>query len=325
MEFGCTSNISLTILVDNLVDMLLLSSEMVTRYRQSSGEPLLAEHGFSVLVEFHDLGINVLWDAGITSITLMENMRRLGHDPSQINQIALSHGHPDHIAAVADLLAVIAGPPGASRCDTNELLEKLAQINPWRKIPIVMHPAALRERWILRAEERYGPMQPTFELWQALGAEFVMSTSPYCITQGCWVTGEIPRITFEKAGVPPHLFYRENNQFVKDNVEDDQALIINVDGKGLVVLAGCAHAGILNTLRYAQEISGVERIYAILGGFHLAPYSNEQVDMTVEKIEKLSPVIVAPSHCTGFQGVMKFAQRMPDNFVLSTVGTKYRF
>jgi 7,8-dihydropterin-6-yl-methyl-4-(beta-D-ribofuranosyl)aminobenzene 5'-phosphate synthase len=112
---------------------------------------------------------------------------------------------------------------------------------------------------------------------------------------------------------------------IRDDLEDDQAIVINVQDKGLVILAGCAHSGIVNTVHYAQKISGVDKVWAIVGGFHLAPSEDEEIERTIDEIERIGPKVIAPSHCTGFRAISRFAARMPDEFVLGVVGTTYLF
>jgi 7,8-dihydropterin-6-yl-methyl-4-(beta-D-ribofuranosyl)aminobenzene 5'-phosphate synthase len=119
--------------------------------------------------------------------------------------------------------------------------------------------------------------------------------------------------------------YREGTAFHDDYLEDDQAIVVHVAGKGLVVLSGCAHRGIVNTVQRAREISGVERVWAILGGFHLAPESDEVIARTIDAVIEMEPEMVVPSHCTGFRAIAEFARRMPEVFVEGTVGTKYLF
>jgi 7,8-dihydropterin-6-yl-methyl-4-(beta-D-ribofuranosyl)aminobenzene 5'-phosphate synthase len=101
--------------------------------------------------------------------------------------------------------------------------------------------------------------------------------------------------------------------------------VINVAGKGLVVLAGCAHSGILNTVDYAREISGVDRVWGILGGFHLISSTGEEIQQTIDSVKSLNPTLVVPTHCTGFTAIRMFADQMPEAFVLGVVGTTYLF
>jgi 7,8-dihydropterin-6-yl-methyl-4-(beta-D-ribofuranosyl)aminobenzene 5'-phosphate synthase len=108
-------------------------------------------------------------------------------------------------------------------------------------------------------------------------------------------------------------------------MEDDQALIIHLQDKGLVVLTGCAHAGLVNTVEYARKISGVERVWAVLGGFHLGRAEAADIERTIDEIVSFEPRIVAPLHCTGFEATARFASRMPEQFVLAAVGSKFCF
>jgi 7,8-dihydropterin-6-yl-methyl-4-(beta-D-ribofuranosyl)aminobenzene 5'-phosphate synthase len=108
-------------------------------------------------------------------------------------------------------------------------------------------------------------------------------------------------------------------------MEDDQAVVIHVKDKGLVVISGCAHAGIINTVNYARQISGVERVWAVLGGFHLARASQEDIQATVNAMQVLDPAIVSPCHCTGAEAIRQFAVQMPEAFVIGQVGTTYLF
>jgi 7,8-dihydropterin-6-yl-methyl-4-(beta-D-ribofuranosyl)aminobenzene 5'-phosphate synthase len=107
---------------------------------------------------------------------------------------------------------------------------------------------------------------------------------------------------------------------------DDRAIVINVKQKGLVVLSGCAHAGIINTIKYAQHITGVKKIHGIMGGFHLAGKEYEpRIDQTVENLKLIKPYLIAPSHCTGWRGIYAIAQAMPEAFVWNSVGNLYKF
>ena len=325
-NFGVTGNVTVTALVDNMTDMLLQSTDSVKRYTQESGEPLLAEHGLSLLVDLRDEGIKILWDAGITHISLIENMRRMKIDPSGIDMIALSHGHPDHIIAMTDVVKMIAGTPKA-RNWTKEAT--VADVEGWmakQRVPLIAHPAAFRERWkVFPDGAKYGPMITPKDEWEAAGAEIILSEGPYKLGEGCWTCGQVPRESFETAGTPPIFAYRDGEEFVRDYVDDDQAIIINVKDKGLVIVAGCAHSGIINTINHAKKISGVDRVYGIIGGFHLISSTAEEIQRTVDEIKKLNPVIVVPSHCTGFPAIKQFAVQMPGQFVLGVVGTTYVF
>jgi 7,8-dihydropterin-6-yl-methyl-4-(beta-D-ribofuranosyl)aminobenzene 5'-phosphate synthase len=194
------------------------------------------------------------------------------------------------------------------------------------RVPLIAHPAAFRERWGTGKDgKKYGPNLIPRGEWEAAGAEIVLAEGPSQLGPGCWTTGYVPRSSFEKAGIPPRRSYRQGDAFIVDQLEDDQSIVINVKDKGLVVLTGCAHAGIINTLHYALEISGVTRVWAVLGGFHLAPANDEDIQRTIDEIQALDPALVAPTHCSGFKAISEFARRMPDAFVEGAVGTRYLF
>ena len=168
------------------------------------------------------------------------------------------------------------------------------------------------------------PRRPRAE-WEAVGGEVILADGPSRLGPGCWSTGQVPRRSFEKmAGASAYLF-RSGDAFLPDGIEDDQAIIIHVAGKGLVVVSGCAHAGIVNTVNYAREISGVDRVWAILGGFHLAPATDEEIGLTIAEIKAHAPELVAPTHCSGFQAASRFAAEMPEAFAQGVVGATYLF
>jgi 7,8-dihydropterin-6-yl-methyl-4-(beta-D-ribofuranosyl)aminobenzene 5'-phosphate synthase len=205
-----------------------------------------------------------------------------------------------------------------------------AEINVWmsaKRVPVIAHPAAFRERWWVKDDgTMVGPFVPPPRLeWEALGADIELSKEPYSLGPGCWMTGYIPRRSFEKSGRPTKLLYREGDNFNPDDLEEDQALVFHVEGKGLIVLSGCAHSGIVNTLNYAREVSGVETVWGILGGFHLARAGEDEIQRTIDEIRAVKPEIVVPCHCTGFQATSEFARQMPDAVIPGVVGATYQF
>ncbi|MCK4975685.1 MAG: MBL fold metallo-hydrolase [Anaerolineales bacterium] len=323
-EFGTTNDVAITVLVDNRADLIVKSTETIKRF---TDEPLLAEHGFSALIDLKSAGVRILWDAGVTRIALMENMRRMEINPATIDKIALSHGHDDHTASVVDILSAIDVSPEPRRWEPGTSLEEILAWVDGRRIPIIAHPAAFRERWGFRDDGgKYGPvLPPPGDQWEALGAEIVLSEGPYKLEAGCWTTGAVPRTSFEKSGISAKMYYREEDSFQRDEIEDDQAIVINLKDKGLLVLSGCAHAGIVNTVNYARQISGVDKVWAVMGGFHLARASDEDIQRTINDLVKLEPALIVPSHCTGFNAICQFAKQMPDAFVLGLVGTEYLF
>jgi 7,8-dihydropterin-6-yl-methyl-4-(beta-D-ribofuranosyl)aminobenzene 5'-phosphate synthase len=322
--FGAIEDVEVTILVDNRADLIVESTETIKRY---TDRPLLAEHGFAALIDLKSVNQRILWDTGIDPNTMLENMKRMEMDPTTIEKIVLSHGHGDHTAGVTSILKAMGVGPEVKEWESDTSPEELVKGTEWQRIPLVAHPAAFRERWSFPKEGKiYGPvLPPPQDEWHALGAEIILSEGPYRLGPGCWTTGEVPRLSFEESGRPSSTKYREGKKFLQDDIEEDQAIVIHVKDKGLVVVSGCAHSGIVNTVNYAREISGIAEVWAILGGFHLARSPDDEIAMTVEEIKKLKPMLLAPSHCTGFKAMHRLASEMPEAFVYSVVGTKYLF
>jgi 7,8-dihydropterin-6-yl-methyl-4-(beta-D-ribofuranosyl)aminobenzene 5'-phosphate synthase len=322
-SFGETQNVEITVLVDNRADLLVKSTDTVKRFTE---EPLLAEHGFAALIDLKDAKVRILWDAGMTQTALMENTRRMKIDLTTIDKIALSHGHLDHYAAITDVVREIVPDAGPQEWGKDATVKEIRDWMKGQRVPLIAHPAAFRERWgIGKDGKKYGPRIVPRAEWEAAGVEITLSEGPYELGPGCWTTGAVPRQSFEKAGTPSSMAYREEDAFIRDHMDDDQSIVINVRGKGLVVLTGCAHSGIVNTINYAKEISGVDRVWGVMGGFHLAPAKGKEIQRTIEEIKQMEPVMVAPSHCTGFEAISQFANQMPDQFVLGVAGSRYLF
>jgi len=321
-NFRQVERVSLTVLVDNKADLIVESSDHIQYF---TDEPLLAEHGFSVLIRLDDSDGQILWDAGVSKLALIENLRRMKIDPRSITKIALSHGHLDHYAGMTDLLNTMDILPKGK-----EWGEKFtaSDIEAWvdsHKIPIVMHPAAVRERWWMKDDGILeGPFLPPPQgEWEAAGAKIILSEVPYELGPGCWTTGFIQRNSFEKSGRPSQLHYRQGSELIRDDLDEDQAIGINVKGKGLIVLSACAHSGIVNTVEQVKQFFGIDKTYAILGGFHLAEASDDEIRETIDRVKDFGPKFVIPSHCTGFRAISQFALEMPDEFIEGVVGATY--
>jgi 7,8-dihydropterin-6-yl-methyl-4-(beta-D-ribofuranosyl)aminobenzene 5'-phosphate synthase len=323
-NIGSVQQVSLTTLVDNKANLIVKSSDKVKYF---TDEPLLAEHGFSVMIQCDDREGKILWDAGGSTVALIENMHRMKIDYTSITKIALSHGHLDHYAAMTALLHEIKALPEAkewSKLVTKDVIEKWVEKH---RIPIVAHPAAIRERWMVKDNgTMVGPFfPPPAQEWKSAGAKLIFSEKPYELSPGCWTTGFIPRTSFEASGRSKKMRYRKGSDFLSDDLEDDQAIVINVKDKGLIVLSGCAHSGIVNTINHAKQFTGIEKIFAVVGGYHLAHASDEELSQTISHIKNEKPKYVIPSHCTGFKAINRFAQEMPEEFIEGVVGTTYIF
>jgi 7,8-dihydropterin-6-yl-methyl-4-(beta-D-ribofuranosyl)aminobenzene 5'-phosphate synthase len=130
---------------------------------------------------------------------------------------------------------------------------------------------------------------------------------------------------FKKKEAESRTYLQDIYLVKKKGIWDDRAIVISVKHKGLVIVSGCAHAGIINTVLYAQQLTKTETVHAILGGFHLAGKNEPNISQTVEELKKINPKLVAPSHCTGWRGLCAIAKAMPDAFVLNSVGNLYTF
>jgi 7,8-dihydropterin-6-yl-methyl-4-(beta-D-ribofuranosyl)aminobenzene 5'-phosphate synthase len=158
------------------------------------------------------------------------------------------------------------------------------------------------------------------------GADILLRSSPSLLAAGhLLVTGEVERTTSFEKGFPG-MEARVGEQWSPDPIRDDQALVINIEDKGLVVISGCAHAGIINTVDYARKITDVDHVHAVLGGFHLTgPLFAPVIQPTIDEMTRIDPDYVVPMHCTGWNAINRFMAALPGKCILNTAGTTYVF
>ena len=311
LELLEADRVEITTIIDNYTDLLLESTSTVIRAPLAVGEYItelpLAEHGLSILIKvFKDPEVyTVLLDAGSSSTGVFNNIKLFGIDVNEVEAIVLSHGHMDHFGALEEILRAKK-----------------------KKCPLVLHPLAFAaSRGTKLPNERLikFPILNEKSLIEA-GADLVKTRSPHLLASGLAASlGEVERVTEFEKGMPK-LWVERDGQIEYDPVLDDQGVIINVKGKGLVIVSGCAHAGIINTVRHAQNITKISKVYAILGGFHLSGrFFKNIIGKTIEELKKIDPEIVVPTHCTGWEATKEIAKEMPFQFVLSSVGTKFVF
>ncbi|MBP1928904.1 7,8-dihydropterin-6-yl-methyl-4-(beta-D-ribofuranosyl)aminobenzene 5'-phosphate synthase [Methanolinea mesophila] len=300
--------VEITVITDNYTDLLMQEESLNVR-RFKAPRPLapLAEHGLSCLVKVRKGSEEhcLLMDTGISPTCFLHNTDLLGVDCDAIEEVVLSHGHWDHFGGLPGLLSRVG-----------------------REIPVTVHPDAFFERRInLPLPER-----PSFlprmdeEEFVRMGAVFRKSRVPELHASGLVLcTGEVERTTpFE--GSVSWTEMKVDGTWTPDTFPDDQSLVINVKNKGLVVLSGCAHAGIVNTVMHAIRLMGTDRVHAVLGGFHLSgPLFDPVIPPTIEALQQIGPHFVVPMHCTGWKAITRIAKEMPGQFVLNTVGTTYVF
>jgi len=303
--------IEILTVIDNYVDLLLEGSDIVTRPplakgREISSDTLLAEHGLSLMVTVHVGGKKhtILFDTGYSQIGVPHNLEQLEVDLKEIEAVVLSHGHMDHTGALYAVLKKISRP-----------------------VPLVFHPDVLLHPRYLGLEDGQKLLFPQTLVKKDLDdqrTEILESKTPVPLADDTiLVTGEIERITSFEKGLPNALV-EIDGKIKKDPISDDQSLVINLKGKGLVVISGCSHAGIINTVLYAKKITGVDKIHAVLGGFHLAgPFFEQIIKDTIVELKKMSPEIIVPMHCTGWKAIQQFSQEFPSSFLLNSVGSKF--
>jgi 7,8-dihydropterin-6-yl-methyl-4-(beta-D-ribofuranosyl)aminobenzene 5'-phosphate synthase len=300
-------------LQDNYIDVAAFDGTDVVKRAMplKDGEiknSILAEHGFSAVVTATVGGSarSILFDFGFSPQGAAFNAEALDLDLSSIEAMVLSHGHMDHFGGLA------------------ALIEKVGK----EGIELVLHPQAFRKPRYLKVSETVKVNLPALSREKIADARIALveSEKPRPLLDGRLLfLGEIPKRTdFEKGF--PRMFYDEEGESKWDPIEDDTAVAALVKGKGLIILSGCAHSGIINTVKYAQEVSGVDKIYAVMGGFHLTGADFEPViEPTTEALKALNPTYIIPTHCTGRKAVMHLEKEMPDKFLLNMSGTKMVF
>lgn len=271
--------ISITNLVDDSVDM--------------EHPNILAKHGLALFIEI-DFNkkekINILMDTGPSPDIILHNAKGLNIDLKKINIIVISHAHYDH---------------------TGGLIGVLKYIN--KKVLIIMHPNCLDLKFAEKPYLRYIGIPFKISEIEEAGGILLLSCKPVKITPEIIVSGEIERINkYEKV---EGFLTLKDYEIIKDNLLEDQALFLKMNDKGLVIITGCAHSGIINIIEYAKKITGLNKIYAILGGFHLINANEERLKVTINEIEKINPEKIFPCHCTGQKAIVEFIKNFKNKCI----------
>jgi 7,8-dihydropterin-6-yl-methyl-4-(beta-D-ribofuranosyl)aminobenzene 5'-phosphate synthase len=308
VELREADEVQITVLIDNYTDWLLIEScETVKRPTVPPGKTLLAEHGLSLLVRVRGDSEEhlLIMDAGVSRVALPHNIAALDLDIGRVEDIVLSHGHIDHFGALLDLPAVIGESPR-----------------------VTLHPDAFLERRINIPDLGITTEFPRLDegALAKAGAELNLQRAPAFLASGLALAlGEIDRVTDFEEGFP-WVEAKIDGTWQVDPFRDDQGLVIALKNKGIVVIGGCSHSGIINIVRHALKVTGADSVEAVLGGFHLTGSLFEPViGPTIDAMRDLAPRYVIPMHCTGWNATTEFARRMPQQFILNTVGTTYAF
>jgi 7,8-dihydropterin-6-yl-methyl-4-(beta-D-ribofuranosyl)aminobenzene 5'-phosphate synthase len=316
-------SVVVTTLMDNLTDALMPDQGPARRAGLRPGGPrrpatvmengdvpdgLIAEHGFSALVTVTKGGREhrFLFDAGTSPDGVAENMRRLGIDPGSIEAIVCSPGHFDHTTGIDGLIRAVGGRVS---------------------LPVLIHPDFWRRRrMVLPGRDPIELPTTSRRALTEAGFDIIEERQPSFLFDGSvLVTGEVARTTGYEPGFPPQQAWTGGGWEPDPLVLDDQALIINVAGRGLVVITGCGHAGVVNIARYAARLTGDRRLYALVGGFHLnGPLFEPLIPRVLDDLAAMNPGVLVPAHCTGWRAQHAMSGRFPAAFVPNAVGTTFR-
>jgi 7,8-dihydropterin-6-yl-methyl-4-(beta-D-ribofuranosyl)aminobenzene 5'-phosphate synthase len=257
----------------------------------------LAEWGLSMFIEAD--GLKVLFDTG-AGTAAVHNTSLFGIDLATVDKMVLSHGHHDH---------------------TGGLREVLTRMK--KDVEIIAHPDIWAAKYSRRGKnrERFSGLPFRRELLENLGARFNLTREPVYLSDHIITTGEIPMLT-DYEEVDTGLFDKETGEMLPDELKDDLALIIDTE-YGLVVILGCAHRGIVNTLRHAQKITGKELIYAAIGGTHLLNAPRERWEKTVLDLKAMGLQYLGASHCTGFGASAYLAREFGGRVFLNHSGSRW--
>jgi 7,8-dihydropterin-6-yl-methyl-4-(beta-D-ribofuranosyl)aminobenzene 5'-phosphate synthase len=276
---------AITILVDNTIMELVPDSKLIKRLSKPS-KNFIAEHGFAALIETDDK--KILVDTGTTGTVVEHNLNLLGLTFDDIDFVFLSHGHNDHSGG----------------------LKKF-------KGKIIAHPDSFFKRYLVPKEGvSYDLTSPQIDPDKHV-LEF--HKGPVKLAKGVATTGEIERThLWEELKV---FKIEKDDKMLNDRVFDDQGVIVNT-ANGLVIIAGCSHSGIINTIEQSIELTGIKTVYCVIGGFHLIGPGEAKIEKTINCLKQLNVQHIVPIHCTGFEAIKRISIEMPEEFEYGTTGCR---
>jgi 7,8-dihydropterin-6-yl-methyl-4-(beta-D-ribofuranosyl)aminobenzene 5'-phosphate synthase len=257
--------------------------------------PFLAEHGLSLLIEH--AGAKLLLDTGQSSAAV-SNLSLLGIRASELDMLVLSHGHYDHTGGLFHLLQ-----------------------HARKQIPVYAHQRVFESHYsVSRGQRRFIGIPHPQPLLTALGAEWRFLEQPAEILPRLWMSGQIPRITDYEKGDAHLVTCGADGTDCKYELQDDCSLFY-AGPRGLVVIGGCTHSGLVNTVRWGMKVTGASRLAGWIGGTHLGPVGKEQQEKTLAQLESFASDVVAANHCTGFAMMAKLRERFGEKFIPAFVST----
>ena len=269
--------------------------------------PYWGQHGISIFLEVYKNNIksNILVDVAQNSEALLHNMSLLNISPSIIDTIVLTHCHYDHTQGIVEILRAIGK----------------------KDLPVICHPSIFRLNFIIGPYLRHvGVMNSdSKEKIEESGGTLFLTSDPFQIMPGLITTGEVRRQTdFEEVGIPLKTI-TDDNKIVEDKMKDDISVIANLKDEGMVILTGCSHAGIVNILKHSVEITGENKIKAVIGGLHLVEAPMERIKKTVEALSKFDISLISAGHCTGFEAQVELYHTFKQKFSPLHTGMKFVF
>ena len=264
----------------------------------AGGPRLLAEHGLAYWIEHDDR--RVLLDSGQGGV-LVSNAHKLGIQLTEIDALVLSHGHYDHTGGVAEALRIS------------------------QSVAVYAHPAAFARKYARNNDgtaREIGMPPLSDKAIRDSGNRLVATRQPIAVFGGLSTTGPVPRSTdFEDTGGP---FFLDEACTQPDPLQDDQSVFLDTS-KGTVVLLGCAHSGVINTLYHIRRLTNNRPIHAVIGGMHLVNASPRRIERTIEELQRIGVERLTPAHCTGLPATVALWNTFPGRCQPCPVGTQFEF
>jgi 7,8-dihydropterin-6-yl-methyl-4-(beta-D-ribofuranosyl)aminobenzene 5'-phosphate synthase len=310
MTLPPVDRVSVTTVVDNSVDILRPDEKVARRWgvpRARKIADLRAEHGLAHYVEVARgrETARIAFDFGLTAASMTHNFQELGLDAGAIDALALSHGHSDHFGGLLGFLSAYR-----------------RRMRPGLRF--YGHPNHYVGRWMERDKDRVSLGRLDRGDVARWDVDVVDVAEPVILAEGVLLSGEM-RETEPYEAIPPSLRMEHDGALVQDTFIGEQTLVAHVRDRGLVVVTSCSHRGIVGICRNAMRVSGVPKIHAVLGGFHLSGLDAERIDRVVETLRGFEVDYLVPQHCTGFEALVRLAQRMGQELVVSSTGSTFTF